>query len=262
MPRKYSPETKTEAHRLYEEGVPVAEIARRLGVGYQSVNVWVNPVARAKREEYERQRREDPELRAHIAEVYRQYSSREEVKERERVRMREYRKTEKNIEYRRAYMKEYSARPEVAERLREFHREYDREWQRKRRDSDPAHRTLGNLRRRVNYAIKSCGTGSDSTEKLLGISVQELIESWDARYGSDWRSDRGLHIDHIRPCSSFDLTDPAQQRLCFNYRNLQLLPAEENLRKRDSWTQEMEQGWKERMRELGWEGDLFLVFTH
>jgi hypothetical protein len=43
------------------------------------------------------------------------------------------------------------------------------------------------------------------------------------------------HIDHIKPCSSFDLTDPEQQKLCFHYTNLQPLWAEENLIKSDTW---------------------------
>lgn len=30
-------------------------------------------------------------------------------------------------------------------------------------------------------------------------------------------------IDHRKPCVSFDLTDPEQQRACFHYSNLQPL---------------------------------------
>ena len=43
------------------------------------------------------------------------------------------------------------------------------------------------------------------------------------------------HIDHIRPCASFDLTDKAQAAACFHYSNLQPLFAEENLAKSDSF---------------------------
>jgi hypothetical protein len=39
------------------------------------------------------------------------------------------------------------------------------------------------------------------------------------------------HIDHIIPCSAFNLTDIEQQQKCFNYKNLQPLWQEENFRK-------------------------------
>src|SRR5262245_6261589 len=40
--------------------------------------------------------------------------------------------------------------------------------------------------------------------------------SW-ANYGTTW------HIDHVRPCASFDLSNPLQQRACFNFVNLRPL---------------------------------------
>ena len=47
--------------------------------------------------------------------------------------------------------------------------------------------------------------------------------TWD-NYG-DW------HVDHIRPCCSFDLTKIEEQNICFHYTNLQPLWAEENFKK-------------------------------
>lgn len=41
----------------------------------------------------------------------------------------------------------------------------------------------------------------------------------------------GWHIDHIKPCDSFDLMNSKEQEKCFNYRNLQPLWAEENFKK-------------------------------
>jgi hypothetical protein len=43
----------------------------------------------------------------------------------------------------------------------------------------------------------------------------------------------GWHIDHIKPCASFDLRKPSEQRKCFHYSNLQPLWAKDNLQKSD-----------------------------
>jgi hypothetical protein len=75
---------------------------------------------------------------------------------------------------------------------------------------------------------------SAKTMELLGCSIDMLKEHLEAgfddkmtweNYGTYW------HVDHIRPCASFDLIDPAQQRECFNWTNLQPLEAIENIRK-------------------------------
>ena len=42
---------------------------------------------------------------------------------------------------------------------------------------------------------------------------------------------------NIKPCNSFDLSDPSQQKECFNYTNLQILTKEENLTKGDKYDQ-------------------------
>lgn len=41
----------------------------------------------------------------------------------------------------------------------------------------------------------------------------------------------GWHLDHIIPCKYFDLSIEENQRICFNYRNLQPLWAKDNLKK-------------------------------
>jgi hypothetical protein len=48
------------------------------------------------------------------------------------------------------------------------------------------------------------------------------------------------HVDHIRPCASFDLTNPKQQQICFHYTNLQPLWAIDNIKKGVKLNYEME----------------------
>ena len=129
------------------------------------------------------------------------------------------------------------------------------QWVAARCMQDPSYRALRVLAGRIRDALKK-GSKSASTRKLLGICVDDLIDKWNAEYGLDW-PDKGLHIDHIRPCASFDLADPDQQVTCFNWRNLQLLPAKENIAKGSTWTKKMEEDWIDRMRLMGFEGELF-----
>ena len=104
--------------------------------------------------------------------------------------------------------------------------------------NDEQHRLAHNCRVRVREMVKSHGgIKSASTMELVGCSIQHLIEHFEQQFaaGMTWENMGAWHIDHIRPCASFDLTDPAQQRECFHYTNLQPLWAEDNIRKSDKW---------------------------
>jgi hypothetical protein len=68
---------------------------------------------------------------------------------------------------------------------------------------------------------------------LIGCSVPQLRKHLEAQFteGMTWDNHGEWHIDHIKPCASFDLTDAEQQLECFNYTNLQPLWASDNLSK-------------------------------
>lgn len=107
-----------------------------------------------------------------------------------------------------------------------------------RRSTDIDYRLTCALRSRLNKVVTH-GYKSAKTLELLGCSVEYLkqhlenkfdgVMSWD-NYGSYW------HIDHIRPCASFDLKDEEQQKQCFHYSNLQPLEAIENIIKGAKWS--------------------------
>ena len=93
-----------------------------------------------------------------------------------------------------------------------------------------------NLRFRLREEIRKSKTKkAGNTFDLLGCSIGEFKEYIESRFlpGMSWEnhSYRGWHLDHIRPVASFDLTDPAQQRICFHYTNFQPLWGVENMRK-------------------------------
>jgi len=93
-----------------------------------------------------------------------------------------------------------------------------------------------NLRTRLKQALNGKNK-SKSTLKLLGCTVKYLIQHLEKQFqpGMNWENRHLFHIDHIRPCSSFDLTDPKQQSECFNYKNLQPLWAQDNMVKGAKW---------------------------
>lgn len=122
--------------------------------------------------------------------------------------------------------------------------EWTKKYSRDKIKNDENYRLIKNLRCRLWHSLTG-KTKSASTIELLGCSIEDLkihLESlfqpgmtWE-NYGNpngDYKS--GWHIDHIRPCISFDLSDPIEQRECFNYKNLQPLWAEENLSKGAIW---------------------------
>lgn len=107
-------------------------------------------------------------------------------------------------------------------------------YNRKKYKTDPLYKLAYNLRTRILAAIKrGKGIKQSKTVELLGCTVAEArahIESlWQP--GMNWSNHNihGWHIDHIKPCCTFDLTDLEQQKQCFHYTNLRPLWAKDNL---------------------------------
>ena len=108
------------------------------------------------------------------------------------------------------------------------------EYMRLKRNTDPAFLVADRLRRRINSALSS--TGASKSGRLVdvsGCSVQELVAHIEKQFlpGMTWENRRKWHIDHIVPCSAFDLTDESQQAVAFHYKNLRPVWASSNQRK-------------------------------
>lgn len=113
-------------------------------------------------------------------------------------------------------------------------RKKSREYHKKRKECDPLYRLIGNLRRRLNLSLKDISKSS-KTLNLIGCSSIELRSHLQSLFlpGMSWSNygKKGWHVDHIKPCASFNLSDSDQQKLCFHYTNLQPLWETDNLSK-------------------------------
>jgi hypothetical protein len=156
------------------------------------------------------------------------------------------RRKQQNLERnKRFYHKNKDKRKEYGKKYR-FGKNRDKYLENKRKNSRQRyHNNIQNklgelLRVRLYTALKVQGIKkNNSTMELIGCSKEELIQHLESQFkdGMCWQnwSLNGWHIDHIRPVSSFDLSDPAQVKECFHFSNLQPLWAIENLQKSNSW---------------------------
>jgi len=163
----------------------------------------------------------------------------------------------KNIEDQKEYYREYhkknkKKRNETSKRWRENNRErYNKqvnksyhkhkkkiikrqiEYNKKKLQTDINWILRKRLRARLQGALKGI-TKSKRTMELLGVPHMDFFKTWiecKFKEGMTWENRHLWHIDHIIPCSHFDLTKPEEQAKCFHYTNLQPLWASENLSK-------------------------------
>lgn len=192
-----------------------------------STDPTVLAARQSRKEELSVIRRE--QQKARMAEKYKDHIS---VVTKERVaewNRRYYSKSGKK-EAQRAYAKAYRQRPEVRERLRQQEKE--------RRKTDPQFALRQGLRCRIRSALSDQGTyKKETTEELLGCSIQEFHQHLESQFlpGMTWGNRSEWHIDHIKPCAAFDLTNEEERKACFHYTNLRPLWKKDNLRKGAKW---------------------------
>ena len=111
-------------------------------------------------------------------------------------------------------------------------RKYRRNYMKMRSHKDINFKMKNYLGSRIWSALKGIYK-SLSTMFLIGCSIDYLMYHLQEQFtkGMTWDNYGDWHIDHIKPCSKFDLRKPEEQLKCFNYTNLQPLWATDNLRK-------------------------------
>ncbi|CAB5226259.1 hypothetical protein UFOVP760_38 [uncultured Caudovirales phage] len=194
--------------------------------------------------------------REHIKEYHKSYREQNSERIREYCKKHKEKNKERYKEQRRQhYLKN---REQIREQDKAYYqqnkeriKESAREYQKKNRESinkktvlklktNKQYKLRCVLSTRIATAIKSGkGTKTVSTIELLGCTIDHArrhIESlWQPEMTWENYSLKGWHIDHIKPCAAFDLTDPEQQKQCFHYTNLQPLWSKVNRSKSSAY---------------------------
>src|SRR6266508_55598 len=110
-----------------------------------------------------------------------------------------------------------------------------REKEKLKRNDGSSFKLKQNLKCLIRNSLRAFHHKKQSkTSELLGCSIEHL-RVWLTFYfqiGMTWKNyGSAWHIDHIRPCASFDFSDVNQQKECFHYTNLQPLFAVDNIKK-------------------------------
>ena len=111
---------------------------------------------------------------------------------------------------------------------------YFKKWINNKLKTDIHFKLKQQLSHRIFMALKG-KVKSKRTKDLLGCTIEELWSHLEKSFKPNMNKENygKWHVDHIRPCASFDLTKPEEQAKCFHYSNLQALWAKENLSKSD-----------------------------
>lgn len=174
--------------------------------------------------------------------AYKKYNSSEKKRELDK----RYRQTEKYRTSQIAYRKKNKEKIEERRKVRsqtEAGKKLSRKYNAKRRASGKANqryneryatdinfRIKATLRARMNIAVH---IKHARTLTLIGCNIQTLRTYLEQQFkeGMTWNNYGQWHIDHIKPCAKFDLTNLEEQKICFHYTNLQPLWAVDNIKK-------------------------------
>lgn len=115
-------------------------------------------------------------------------------------------------------------------------KKYNKEYKNKRKQEDNLFKIICQTRILINNSFrrKSIKKGS-KTEQILNCNFKtfynHLLATFKNNYGYEWNETEKIHIDHVIPLSTAK-TEKDIIKLC-HYSNLQLLKAEDNLKKKD-----------------------------
>lgn len=199
-------------------------------------------MSREERNKRRRAYRQIPEVRQkELADKKHRYYSNIE---KSRTLNRKYRNNRLEDRRKRSLAWYYSNKTKARENLNEWralNRDKIRQYDNQRRRTNPSARMAAICTARIRSVI-IVNTGQRKhrkTAELLGCDKNFLMRWIERQFkeGMSWDNYgvKGWHVDHIRPCRTFDLTDPNELMACFHYTNLQPLWWYENLAKSGKW---------------------------
>lgn len=144
------------------------------------------------------------------------------ARDREKIRLDNQDWRRRNPEKRKAQKQRW--KNSSREKIRAYKRDYDRN----RRRTDLKEKLITTIRSRVATALRAARIrGRKVSERgalrFLGGTIHQLADHLQSQFrdGMAWENfgRGGWHIDHVFPVARADLTDPAELRAVFNWRN-------------------------------------------
>jgi hypothetical protein len=116
------------------------------------------------------------------------------------------------------------------------HRENKRNYERTRKANDPIYKLINNFRTAIYQVLKENQIQKNGHYfETLKYSPENLIEHLESKFKDNmtWNNYGEWHVDHIKPISSFQITEIGDKEFmsCWSLENLQPLWGEENIRK-------------------------------
>lgn len=134
----------------------------------------------------------------------------------------------------REYSKQYKKRENVKQRLKVYNQQYISN----RYKVDKVYRYKFQMRSNIYQSLK-CAKYIGGIEKIIGCDYKQFTEhlknTFYHNYGIEYTDKENVHIDHVKPLATAHSVEEVNQ-LC-NYKNLQLLRAEDNYAKssKEDW---------------------------
>jgi hypothetical protein len=205
-----------------------------------------NAIRKAKKKEYDKKYREKNKERIKlVSKIYtqnnrgkvREWSKKYRENNKEKVKLFKKIYTQNNKDKQKKWTEKYlKNNPEKVRLYKLNYKKNNRnkinDYVRNRYQNDKEFKLKMLLRHRIFMALKG-KVKSKKTADLLGCTIEQLWVHLEKSFKNGMTRDNHgkWHVDHIIPCSSFDLTNPEEQAKCFHYSNLQALWAKENLSK-------------------------------